>query len=237
MKKGLVIIPARYQSTRFPGKPLVLLKDKPLIQHVWERAIMAKNVEKVIVATDHSGIFEKVKEFGGECIMTSPFHKTGTERVAEVAKKFDFEIIVNVQGDEPMIEPELIDKIIEVLNCEKISMASIYEVWDDRDEFLNPNTVKVVMDKDEFALYFSRSPIPYSKDNSTFFRHVGIYGYKRNILFNLVSFPQTFLELKEGLEQLRAIENGVRIKMIRSDKKTIGVDTPEDLEKIREVLK
>jgi len=237
MKKGLVIIPARYQSTRFPGKPLVLLKDKPLIQHVWERAIMAKNVEKVIVATDHSGIFEKVKEFGGECIMTSPFHKTGTERVAEVAKKFDFEIIVNVQGDEPMIEPELIDKIIEVLNCEKISMASIYEVWDDRDEFLNPNTVKVVMDKDEFALYFSRSPIPYSKDNSTFFRHVGIYGYKRNILFNLVSFPQTFLELKEGLEQLRAIENGVRIKMIRSDKKTIGVDTPEDLEKIRKVLK
>jgi 3-deoxy-manno-octulosonate cytidylyltransferase (CMP-KDO synthetase) len=237
MKKGLVIIPARYQSTRFPGKPLVLLKDKPLIQHVWERAIMAKNVEKVIVATDHSGIFEKVKEFGGECIMTSPFHKTGTERVAEVAKKFDFEIIVNVQGDEPMIEPELIDKIIEVLNCEKISMASIYEVWDDKNEFLNPNTVKVVMDKDEFALYFSRSPIPYSKDNSTFFRHVGIYGYKRNILFNLVSFPQTFLELKEGLEQLRAIENGVRIKMIRSDKKTIGVDTPEDLEKIREVLK
>lgn len=237
MKKGIVVIPARYKSTRFEGKPLTPLKGKPLIQHVWERACGAKNVEKVIVATDHEGIFKKVKEFGGECIMTSQEHKSGTDRVAEVAEKTNYEIIVNVQGDEPMIEPILIDEIVETLNDKEVSMASIYEIWDDKEAFFNPNIVKVVVDKDGFAIYFSRSPIPYSKNTTKFFRHVGIYGYKKNVLLELVSLPQSSLELIEGLEQLRAVENGIRIKMIKSNKKTMGIDTPEDLEKLERFWK
>ncbi len=236
MKRGVAIIPARYHSTRFPGKPLVLLKGKPLIQHVWERASKAKNIEKVLVATDNEKIGRIVKEFGGECIMTSQEHKSGTDRVAEVIEKMDFGIIVNVQGDEPMIEPMLVDRIVEVLNDERVPMASIYEIWDDRELFFNPNIVKVVVDKDGFAIYFSRSPIPYSKDNSKFFRHVGIYGYKKDVLLNLVRLPRSSLEIKENLEQLRAIENGIKIKMIESKKKTKGVDTPEDLMEVERLL-
>lgn len=236
MKKGVVIIPARYQSTRFPGKPLVLIKGKPLIQHVWEKAKKAKNVERVIIATDHKDILRKVKEFGGECVMTSPDIKSGTDRVAKVAEKTDFEIIVNVQGDEPMIDPSLIDRAIETLNDEKVPMASIYEIWDDMEAFTNPNVVKVVVDRDGFALYFSRSPIPYSREKNKFFRHVGLYGYKRDVLLELVKLPQSPLEIKENLEQLRALENGIKIKMIESNKKTVGIDTPEDLIKIERLL-
>ncbi len=237
MKKGIAVIPARYHSTRFPGKPLALLKGKPLIQHVWEKASRAKNIEKLLVATDHEEIFKKIKEFGGECVFTSPHHKSGTDRVAEVVKEMDFEIIVNVQGDEPMIEPVLIDRTVEVLNDVEVPMTSIYEVWEDDKAFFNPNIVKVVLDKDSFAIYFSRSPIPYSKDSGKFFRHIGIYGYKKDTLLKLISLPQSNLEIREGLEQLRAIENGIKIKMIKSDKKTMGVDTPEDLEKIERIWK
>ncbi len=229
MKKGIAVIPARYHSTRFPGKPLVLLKGKPLIQHVWEKASKARNIERVLVATDNEEIKRVVMGFGGECIMTSAEHESGTDRVAEVVEKMEYEIVVNVQGDEPMIEPILIDRIVEVLNDERVTMASIYELWDDRESFIDPNIVKVVVDRDGFAIYFSRSPIPFSKDNSTFFRHVGIYGYKKNILLNLVRLPRSYLEIRENLEQLRAIENGIKIKMIQSNKKTMGIDTPEDL--------
>ncbi len=237
MKKGIVVIPARYHSTRFPGKPLALLKGKPLIQHVWERAKRAKNIERIVVATDHEEIFKKIKEFDGDCVLTSPYHKSGTDRVAEVVKEMDFEIIVNVQGDEPMIEPILIDRVVETLNNEEVPMASIYEIWDDEKAFFNPNIVKVVLDKDNFALYFSRSPIPYSKNSGKFFRHVGIYGYKKDTLLQLISLPQSSLEIREELEQLRAIENGIRIKMIESKGITMGIDTPEDLEKIESFLK
>lgn len=237
MKKGIVVIPARYYSTRFPGKPLALLKGKPLVQHVWERATRARSIEKIIVATDHKEIFKRIKEFGGECMLTSPYHKSGTERVAEVVKEMDFEIIVNVQGDEPMIAPVLIDSIVETLNSEEVSMVSIYEIWDDEKAFFNPNIVKVVLDKDGFAIYFSRSPIPYSKNSGKFFRHVGIYGYKKNTLLQLISLPQSSLEIREGLEQLRAIENGIKIKMIESNGITLGVDTLEDLKEVEKILK
>lgn len=237
MKKGIVVIPARYYSTRFPGKPLALLKGKPLVQHVWERATRARSIEKIIVATDHKEIFKRIKEFGGECMLTSPYHKSGTERVAEVVKEMDFEIIVNVQGDEPMIAPVLIDSIVETLNSEEVSMVSIYEIWDDEKAFFNPNIVKVVLDKDGFAIYFSRSPIPYSKNSGKFFRHVGIYGYKKNTLLQLLSLPQSSLEIREGLEQLRAIENGIKIKMIESNGITLGVDTLEDLKEVEKILK
>lgn len=237
MKKSIVVIPARYHSTRFPGKPLALLKGKPLVQHVWERAVRARNIEKIIVATDHEEIFRRIKEFGGECVLTSPHLKSGTDRVAEVVKEMDFEIILNVQGDEPMIEPVLVDRIVETLNNKGVPMVSVYEIWEDEKAFFNPNIVKVVLDKDSFAIYFSRSPIPYSKNSSKFFRHVGIYGYKKDTLLQLISFPQSSLEIREGLEQLRAIENGIKIKMIESNGVTLGIDTLDDLKEVERILK
>lgn len=237
MKKGIVVIPARYHSTRFPGKPLALLKGKPIVQHVWERATRARNIEKIIVATDHEEIFRRIKEFGGECVLTSPHLKSGTDRVAEVVKEIDFEIIVNVQGDEPMIEPVLVDRIVETLNNKGVPMVSVYEIWEDEKAFFNPNIVKVVLDKDSFAIYFSRSPIPYSKNSGKFFRHVGIYGYKKDTLLQLISLPQSSLEIKEGLEQLRALENGIKIKMIESNGVTLGIDTLDDLKEVERILK
>lgn len=237
MKKGIVVIPARYHSTRFPGKPLALLKGKPLVQHVWERATRARNIEKIIVATDHEEIFRRIKEFGGECVLTSPHLKSGTDRVAEVVKEMDFEIILNVQGDEPMIEPVLVDRIVETLNNKGVPMVSVYEIWEDEKAFFNPNIVKVVLDKDSFAIYFSRSPIPYSKNSGKFFRHVGIYGYKKDTLLQLISFPQSSLEIREGLEQLRALENGIKIKMIESNGVTLGIDTLDDLKEVERILK
>ncbi len=237
MSMALAIIPARFHSTRFPGKPLVPFMGKPLIQHVWERVSQAKKIERVIIATDHQEILRRVMEFGGEGVLTSPFHRSGTERVAEVARKMDYEIVVNVQGDEPMIEPSLIDEIVETLRNNNVPMASVYEIWDSVEEFFNPNVVKVVLDKDDFGIYFSRSPIPYSKEIKSFFRHVGIYGYKKETLLKLVDLPPSSLEVKENLEQLRAVENGIRIKMIRSLKKSMGIDTPEDLRKVEELIK
>ncbi|MGQ9617902.1 MAG: 3-deoxy-manno-octulosonate cytidylyltransferase [Candidatus Aminicenantia bacterium] len=236
MSKAIAIIPARFHSSRLPGKPLILIKGKPLIQHVWEKAIKASKIDKVLVATDSEEIFEKVKEFGGECVMTSSSHRSGTERIAEVVKDMDYKTVVNVQSDEPMIEPYLIDRIVEELEKGEAPMISIYEIWDTPEDFINPNTVKVVIDNEGYALYFSRSPIPFSKNERIFFRHVGIYGYRRDTLLELVNLPPSFLETKENLEQLRALENGIKIKMLRSNKKTFGVDTIEDLRKIEMVL-
>ncbi len=237
MSKALAIIPARFHSTRFPGKPLAQFMGKPLIQHVWERVSKAEKIERVTIATDHQEILRRVIEFGGEGVLTSSFHRSGTERVAEVARKMDYEIVVNVQGDEPMIEPSLIDEIVETLRNHNVPMASVYEIWDSAEEFFNPNVVKVVLDKDDFGIYFSRSPIPYSKEIKFFFRHVGIYGYKKETLLKLVDLPPSPLEVKENLEQLRAVENGIRIKMIKSLKKSMGIDTPEDLKKVEELIK
>ncbi len=240
MKKA-VVIPARYNSTRFPGKPLANLLGKPLIQHVYERARMAKNIDTIIVATDDERIEKAVKSFGGNVVITSSNHLTGSDRVAEVAKKLKEDVIVNVQGDEPLIEPGLIEELCNVFNNSDVEVASARIPITDLKDIDNPNVVKVVCDRNGFALYFSRAPIPGTRQDisirpqsrAVFYRHVGIYAYRRDFITKFPSLEPTPLELQEGLEQLRILEHGYKIKVIDTEYQSIGVDTPEDLEYLR----
>ncbi len=268
---AIVIIPARYHSTRFPGKPLSLLKGKTLIQHVYENSRGAHLIENVIVATDSETIFEKVLSFGGKAVMTREEHPSGTDRIAEVAATVNYDIIVNVQGDEPLVQPQMIDDVISLLRDERASMGTLIKRITEADEVLDPNVVKVVIDAEGFALYFSRSPIPYHRDEwkplgskqrvqSTpsltlpprgevqgwggsselqtlhFYKHVGIYSYRREALLALSRIEPTELEKIEKLEQLKALEKGKKIKTKETFFETIGVDTPEDLEKVGKCL-
>ncbi|MBI4379500.1 MAG: 3-deoxy-manno-octulosonate cytidylyltransferase [Nitrospinae bacterium] len=259
--KVIAIIPARYASIRFPGKPLAEIHGKPLIQHVWERVSKASLVSRVIVATDDERIFEKVRRFGGEVWMTSRHHRTGTDRISEVAKKIEGDIIVNVQGDEPLIRPKVIDTAVEPFFESPLppfakggeggffQMGTICTEIKDEDEFKNPNIVKVVFDRNEYALYFSRSPVPYNRDTQGNppsppfnkggwggFKHIGLYVYRRDFLLRFSELPPTPLEEIERLEQLRVLENGYKIKIIKTDYDSIGVDTPEDLEKVKQAM-
>lgn len=234
------IIPARYASTRLPGKPLLDISGKPMVQHVYERAQRAELVNRVIVATDDRRIFDAVERFGGKAVMTSESHKSGTDRLAEVAKGLDSDIIVNIQGDEPLIEPGMIDEAIRPLMEDgSIVMGSLKAEIRDETELNNPNVVKVVVDRNDFALYFSRYPIPYIRDDSPLslltgrFKHIGLYVYRREFLLEYAGMPQTPLEEAEKLEQLRALENGYRIKVPTTRYQSIGVDTEEDLERVR----
>lgn len=247
---SIVIIPARYDSTRFPGKPLYPLKGIPVIQHVYENAQRARLADDVIVATDSETIFERVLAFGGKAVMTDKKHPSGTDRIAEVAASINCDIIVNVQGDEPLVRPEMIDDVITILDDERASIGTLIKRIENPDEIIDPNVVKVVFDKEGFALYFSRAPVPYYRDewkhitnirHSTFnmqhcFKHVGIYGYKRNILLALAAMEPTKLEKIEKLEQLRALENGMKIKVKETLFETCGVDTPEDIERVEKCL-
>lgn len=231
-----VIIPARYQSTRFPGKALAPLRGKPLIQHVHERSLGSRLASEVLVATDSDEILRAVESFGGKAVMTSPEHTSGTDRVAEAAARLDYDIIVNVQGDEPLIRADMIDAVIELLGDERASLGTLARPAENPPEIDNPNVVKVVFDRDGFAMYFSRSPIPYRRHMGPVFQHVGIYGYRKEALMRLTSLEPTVLERTEGLEQLRALENGMRIKVGLTEFETIGVDTPEDLERVEKWL-
>ena len=237
--KSICVIPARYSSTRLPGKPLKDICGKPMICRVYERAKLAKSVAEVIVATDDQRIFDAVEKNSGRAIMTRADHKTGTDRLAEVAEKFsDVEIIVNVQGDEPLIEPSLIDELIaEFVEDKNLQMATVATELTDADEMRNPNNVKVVIDKNNDALYFSRSLIPYPRNvgKSKVFKHIGIYAYRRNFLLDYAKMPSTPLEQSESLEQLRALENGFKIRVIKSSCRFVGVDTAEDLELVNEI--
>jgi len=247
---SIVIIPARFDSTRFPGKPLCPLKGIPIIQHVYENSKRARRADEVIVATDSEPILETVRKFGGKAVMTDKGHRTGTDRVAEVAASLDVDIVVNVQGDEPLIRPEMIDDVIDVLKDQRASMGTLIKKIEDPHEILNPNIVKVVFDRELFALYFSRSPIPFYRDDwksvveiqnsklktQNFYKHIGIYSYRREVLLSLAGLQQTELEQKEKLEQLRALENGLRIKLKETFFETCGVDTPEDLERLEKCL-
>ncbi len=241
--KAIAIIPARYNSTRLPGKPLVNILGKPMIQHVWERAMKAGKIERVIVATDDERVSDVVSGFAGEAIMTSKNLLSGTDRVAEVVSglTFETEIIVNVQGDEPMIQPDMIDQVVKLLqNDSRASIGTLCRKIKDKKEITDPNIVKVVFDKEGFALYFSRSPIPYNRDGHgsvSYYKHLGIYSYRRDALLRLSSMNPTLLEETEKLEQLRALENGFRIKVGETDRDTIGVDTMEDLEKVTGKIK
>ncbi len=238
--KALCIIPARYSSTRLPGKPLKDICGKPMICRVFERASLAKSVDEVIVATDDERIVKAVEENHGRAIMTRADCRTGTDRLAEVAEKFsDVEVIVNVQGDEPLIEASLIDELVAQFSDENLQMATVAVELHDEEEMKNPNNVKVVLDKKNNALYFSRSLIPFPRNigKAKVYKHIGIYAYRRKFLLEYAKMDSTPLEESESLEQLRALENGYKIRVIKSDCKFIGVDTEEDLKLVNEIYK
>ena len=231
--KVIGVIPARIDSTRFPAKVLADLWGKPIIQHVYERARKAKRLDEVLIATDDEKIFATAKKFGAEVVMTSKKHLTGTDRVSEAVKKNNAEIVINIQADVPLISPLMIDRVAEVLlDDSTLVMATLMKKIEKKEEFYNPNVVKVVIDKQGFALYFSRSPIPYLKDNFVSYKHIGVYGYRKDFLLTFVQLPRSPLEKIENLEQLRVLENGYKIKMIETDYELIEVDTKEDLRNI-----
>ncbi|MEW6687144.1 MAG: 3-deoxy-manno-octulosonate cytidylyltransferase [Candidatus Edwardsbacteria bacterium] len=233
------VIPARYNSTRFPGKPLAEILGKPMIQWVYERAKQSSFLERVIVATDDTRIYQIVREFKGEAAMTSPSHQSGTDRVAETVRNIDCQIVINIQGDEPLIEPAIINQLAQtMLNDDNLLMATLATRFSNRQELENPNTVKILIDKDNYALYFSRAIIPCFREKEEFnlgifLKHIGIYAYRKDFLLNFTQWPPSLLEKVEKLEQLRAIENGVKIKVIRTDFDSLPIDLPEDLEKIK----
>lgn len=237
MSKCIAIIPARFQSTRFPGKPLADIKGKPMIQHVYEKALLCKEIEDAIVATDDNRIAQVVQNFGGKVEMTSSSHQTGTDRIAEVLKKVKADIVLNIQGDEPTIHPNTLSQCVLALkNAPQADIATLKYLITKKEDVENPNIVKVVCDKNNFALYFSRHPIPYNRNNLqiNYFKHIGIYAYRQDFLLKFSSLPQTIAEKCESLEQLRALENGYRIIVDLTEDHPIGIDTPEDLKKLLE---
>lgn len=242
MSEVTAIIPARWASTRFPGKPLVNLRGKPLVQHVWERANRAKRVGRVIIATDDMRIAEAAFDFGAEVALTSPKHPTGTDRLAEVAGKLtSAAIILNVQGDEPDIAPSTIDRLVGALQDDPgLGMVTAANPVTDLADVQNPHVVKVVTDLAGRALYFSRSVIPHDRDGRRgirYLRHQGIYGYRRQVLLAFVKWKPTPLEQAEKLEQLRALEHGIAIGVIVVRRGSVGVDVPGDLAKAERALR
>lgn len=254
-KLAVAIVPARFASQRLPGKPLLEIACKPMICWVVERALAARYVSRVIVATDDRRVFEVVNNAGYDAVMTRDDHTSGTDRLAEVGHSIDAEIVVNVQGDEPLIAPETIDRAVKALiDDDRCSMASTWEPITNAVDVLSPDVVKVALDDTEHALYFSRSPIPYPREAvrrhgsieaalenepdliAKFRKHTGLYVYRREFLLRFASWTPTSLEQSESLEQLRALEHGVRIKVVESYGTSIGVDTVEDLERVRELV-
>ncbi len=237
----LCVIPARYASTRLPGKPLADIAGKPMIVRVYEQAAKAKRISGVIAAVDDERVYEAVVSHGGRAMMTAKNHPTGTDRLAEVAAAHpEAELIINVQGDEPLIEPDLIDALAAAFEGdEELQMATVKSPMTDENEMKNPNNVKVVTDKNGYALYFSRSLLPYPREASgvTVYKHIGIYAYRRDFLLRYARMEPTALERTESLEQLRALENGYKIKVIATDFRFVGVDTPEDLAEVNRLYR
>lgn len=250
---AIAIIPARYASTRLPGKPLLPLAGKPLIMHVFERARSARLISHVIVATDDQRILEAVQTNGGEAMLTSSYHQSGTDRIAELARSLDFDIIVNVQGDEPLIDPSTIDAAIEpLLEDQTIQICTTSEPITSVEDVFNPTVVKVVTDAQGFALYFSRSPIPFVRTAPgltleetlksdtrllAFYRkHSGLYAYRSDFLQRFAAMEPSSLERLEALEQLRALENGYAIKVVKIAHRSTGVDTEQDYEKVKRLI-
>lgn len=229
----LCVIPARFASTRLPGKPLADIAGKPMIVRVYQQASKARRLTGVIAAVDDERVYDAVVSNGGRAMMTAKDHPTGTDRLAEVAAAHpEAELIINVQGDEPMIEPAIIDELAAAFDDDPdLQMATVKSPMESQADINNPNNVKVVTDKNGYALYFSRSPLPYFRENTgmTVYKHIGIYAYKRDFLLEYAKMMPTQLEQTESLEQLRALENGYKIKVIETDYHFVGVDTPEDL--------
>jgi len=260
--EAIGIIPARYSASRFEGKVLAPIAGKPMIQHVWEKAKESRSLDDLIIATDDQRIVDAVKGFGGKVVFTAKEHRTGTDRLTEIANPLDVKVVVNIQADEPLIDPSMIDSLARaLLDEEDVVYATMAKKIKEVSELTDPNIVKVVIDKNGFALYFSRSPIPYargsedaSQNQSSMFgagslfhspkykicgntyKHVGLYAYTKDFLFTFTNMPTTPLEEVEKLEQLRALENGYKIRVLETTHNTIGVDTPEDLERVRNIL-
>ena len=240
MKKTVIIIPARYSSTRLCGKLLKEVNSKPIIQWVWEAAKQSKLAQEVIIATDSELILNKAKEFGANAEMTSSEHKSGSDRICEVAKRHsEYDYILNMQGDEPQITPQVIDLAIETLIKGNCDISTLVRQITDIEQIQDPNCVKCVFDNDFNALYFSRCPIPYerNKGEAKYYAHIGIYGYKRESLIKMTSLVQSDLEKAESLEQLRALKNGMKIKVALTNLNPIGIDTQQDLDKFIEIQK
>ncbi len=239
--KIIGVIPARYGSTRLKGKPLMDICGKTMIQHVYEQVSKSELIERVIVATDDERIAKVVSEFGGEAVITSVDHPTGSDRVAEVVKNIDCDIVVNIQGDEPLIMPEIIDEISKAaLEDNKINLTTgAYQIYTEK-MFYDPNIVKVVTDKDNIALYFSRSLIPYPRydQNLEVFEHIGIYAFRKEFLLKYIKLENTPLSINESLEQLKVLENGYKIKVVKTKHQysAVSVDTFEDLEEVRKIV-
>jgi len=234
----LGIIPARFASTRFPGKPLVNINGKSMVRRVYDQALKSNSLRDVIVATDDERIFDHVSAFGGQVAMTSPNHKNGTERCGEAINSIDenFDFVVNIQGDEPFVSPKQIDLICSRLNKD-VEMATLMKKVTDHNKFTSANCIKVVFDTSYNALYFSRSSIPNfknSRGDDSFFKHIGVYAYRSDILKRIVLLPPTPLELAESLEQLRWLESGYKIKVFETSEESHSIDTPEDLEHLLE---
>jgi 3-deoxy-manno-octulosonate cytidylyltransferase (CMP-KDO synthetase) len=236
LKRAAAIIPVRYGSTRFPGKPLALILGRPMIQRVYEGVREARLVDRVVIATDDERILEAARSFGAEARLTSKAHNSGTERAAEIVQIIDNKIIINVQGDEPLITGALVDSLVEALQDEEVSMTSLMARVRDLGLAADPNIVKVVVDRDGFALYFSRSPLPFGASDF-FYQHIGIYGFEKEFLLKFAAMKPARLERLEKLEQLRALENGGRILMVEAPSPTLSVDRPDDIIKVEEVLR
>jgi 3-deoxy-manno-octulosonate cytidylyltransferase (CMP-KDO synthetase) len=241
--KVVCIIPSRYQSTRFPGKPLADLCGKPMIQHVYERVIQSKTVSRAAVATDDARIFEAVQRFGGQAVLTSPRHRSGTDRIAEAVAGLGLQeddIVVNIQGDQPLFESSQIDEVAEPLLADaSLPMATLIYKIVRGEEIFHPNAVKVVFDGDHFALYFSRATIPYVRDRgqqASYYKHHGIYAYRKSFLDTFTRLPEGKLERLEALEQLRALEHGYRIKVVETVHDSVEVDTPEELKRVSDII-
>ena len=239
MARVVVIVPARYESSRFPGKPLAELLGKPMLHHVYTRAMSAKNVDEVVIATDSPLISAEMQETGFRVEMTSPDHPTGTDRIAEAAECVEGDIILNVQGDEPMINPASIEALVEVFfKDENLDYAQLVKRISDPADFVDNNVVKVALDQSSNILFYSRAPIPYPKVRVEYdaHKHIGVYGFRRNFLQTFTTLKPGRLEKIEGIEQLRAIEHGYRIRGVETEHDTISVDTPGDLEDARRAM-
>lgn len=243
--KFIGLIPARYASTRFPGKPLALLAGKPVIQHVYEQA--SKVLDAVYVATDDERIYNKVEEFGGKAVMTSTKHHSGTDRIEEALQKVggDFDVVVNIQGDEPFIQKSQIETLCKCFDDKNTQIATLGKPFESIEAVENPNSPKIVLDNNGYAMYFSRSIIPFIRGieksewlkKHTFLKHLGVYAYRSNVLNEITKLPQSELELAESLEQLRWLQNGYKIKVGLTNAETVGIDTPDDLKRAEEFIR
>ncbi|MDP9055581.1 MAG: 3-deoxy-manno-octulosonate cytidylyltransferase [Acidobacteriota bacterium] len=240
-RKILGVIPARYASSRFPGKALATIDSRTMLEHVYERVSMARYLSAILIATDDTRIYEEAKRFGARVKMTRTDHVSGTDRVAEVASAFeDYELVVNIQGDEPLIDPNAIDAaVLPLLEEPAIPMGTLKKRIEDPREAADLNVVKVVTDRFENALYFSRAPIPFDREKTAIkhFKHIGLYVYRKDFLLRYPDMPTGPLEQIEKLEQLRALENGFQIRVVETDYESFGVDTPEDLERVKRLIR